>query len=222
MSRSPSLMMFPGIGADEHLFEPQRRAFSQLVVPPWIAPQEDETLAGYALRYAQTMTAARPLVLGGISFGGMLAYEMAAHLRPEAVILIASSRTQQGISPMLRRFRRAVAKVPVGVVEGAKLLAPLTMVTFRFLSPTERQLCWTMFQRADSHFMRWAVSAILSWEPRPLEGVPVYHIHGGEDQVIPIQGVEPDEIVPDGGHLINLTHAQQVNAFIARSLERLQ
>ena len=35
-------------------------------------------------------------------------------------------------------------------------------------------------------------------------------------------GVDADEIVPGGGHLINLTHAEQVNRFINRLLLELR
>ena len=45
-------------------------------------------------------------------------------------------------------------------------------------------------------------------------GVRVFQIHGGRDPLIPARRVEADEIIPDGGHLINVTHAREVNAFI--------
>jgi pimeloyl-ACP methyl ester carboxylesterase len=46
----------------------------------------------------------------------------------------------------------------------------------------------------------------------------VHHIHGEIDRIIPLKGVRPDEVVPQGGHLINLTHTGQVNRFIERCL----
>jgi len=221
MSESPSLIMFPGVGADHRLFQPQKRAFPQLEVPAWVPPRDHETLPEYAARLAGTLRISRPLVLGGVSFGGMLAYEMARRLRPEAVVLIASCRTREGISPLLRRFRPVVARLPLEVGDAAKLIAPLAVATFRLLSPTQRQLCLEMFQQADSRFMRWVITAILGWEPCALEGVPVCQIHGRHDPVIPAARIEADEIVADGGHLINLSHAEQVNAFIRKAMERL-
>jgi pimeloyl-ACP methyl ester carboxylesterase len=60
------------------------------------------------------------------------------------------------------------------------------------------------------------LGAILQWQPSKLEGVPVFQIHGRRDLLIPARLVDADEYIPDGGHLINVTHAEQVNAFIGQ------
>ena len=62
--------------------------------------------------------------------------------------------------------------------------------------------------------MHWVLQALLSWEATSLTGVRVYHIHGRRDLLIPAWRVEADELIPDGGHLINVSHAERVNAFI--------
>lgn len=79
-----------------------------------------------------------------------------------------------------------------------------------------------MFSECDAWLTRWAVSAILNWNPRPLEGVPIFQIHGPHDRVIPAKYVEPDVLLPSGGHLINLTHADEVNAFIEKVIAKSQ
>ena len=79
MNPTFQLILLPGLGADHRLLEPQRAAFPQLIVPPWIPPRKHESLPQYAERMAETVTPPHdvPLVLGGVLFGGMLAYEMA-------------------------------------------------------------------------------------------------------------------------------------------------
>jgi len=56
------------------------------------------------------------------------------------------------------------------------------------------------------------------WIP-PLRGdtLPTY-IHGQRDRMIRASVVSSDSLVPDGGHLINLSHAAQVNDFIRKVL----
>ena len=85
-----------------------------------------------------------------------------------------------------------------------------------------RQLSVRMFQIADSHFMQWGLSAILHWQPSAAADVPTLQIHGRCDRVIPIRNIEPDRVVEDGGHLINLTHPQQVNRFIGEAIANSQ
>ena len=75
-----------------------------------------------------------------------------------------------------------------------------------------------MFQEADPGLMRWAIGAILSWQPTPLADTPVFHIHGQRDRMIRASTVAPDCLLPDGGHLINLSHAAEVNDFIRKVL----
>jgi pimeloyl-ACP methyl ester carboxylesterase len=218
MNPAFQLILMPGLGADHRLLGPQREAFPQLVIPPWIPPRKNESLPDYAARMAETITPSResPLVLGGVSFGGMVAYEMARRLKPDAVVLIASSRKRESLSPVYRAGRRLLPWIPYWVWSIAKFdLISGVVVRLRLgVAPSQRDLAIRMFRDADSRFMHWVLQAILNWDPKPLAGVRVLQIHGGRDSLIPARRVEADRIIPDGGHMINLTHADQVNAFI--------
>jgi pimeloyl-ACP methyl ester carboxylesterase len=213
------LILLPGLGADQRQFEPQRGAFPDLLVPPWIVPRKKETLVDYAARLAKTIVPTRPTVLGGSSFGGMVAYEMARHLRPAAVVLIGSCRSPRALHPMARRLRPMVPLVAVQVFALAQWMSPLGVRMFSPFTPEQRRLCVAMFQETDCGFMKWACRAILGWAPSGLPPVPVFQIHGQKDRVMPARLAAADQLIPDGGHLINLTHAPQVNAFMVRAFE---
>src|SRR5262245_55843221 len=87
------LILLSGMAADERLFEPQRVAFPDLRVPAWIDPLPGESLRGYAARLARRIDPGRPCLVGGASFGGMVALEMAPHLQADACVLIGSVRS---------------------------------------------------------------------------------------------------------------------------------
>ena len=216
MNPAFQLILLPGLGADYRLLEPQRQEFPQLVVPPWIPPRKSESLPAYAARMAETIRPSRdvPLVLGGVSFGGMMAYEMARYVKPDVVVLVASCRTRSGLRPAFRAGRGLLAIAPVQLWEIAKLLSG-PVVRMRPGVPLARKdLAIRMFKETDSSFMHWTLQAILNWQPTPLDGTRVLQIHGGRDRLIPARSVQPDVLIPDGGHLINVTHASQVNAFM--------
>jgi pimeloyl-ACP methyl ester carboxylesterase len=85
----------------------------------------------------------------------------------------------------------------------------------------ERKHLLHLADTAIPWLIRWSCSAMLDWEaPRELD-CPIHHIHGDLDHLIPFANVrtDVDEIVPGGGHIINVTHADVVNRFI---LERLR
>ena len=220
MNSTFQLILFPGLGADYRLLEPQRAAFPQLVVPPWIPPRKHESLPQYAARMAETVTPSRdvPLILGGVSFGGMLAYEMARYLKPDAVVLIASCRTRKSLRPIHVSGRWLLPLIPAQAWGVAKLLSGPVLRGMHPTSVAKRELLIAMFKDADSRFMHWILQAIFCWEPTPLEGVPVFQIHGGRDPLIPARRVKADLVIPDGGHMINITHPDEVNDFLDKAL----
>jgi len=219
---STALILLPGLGADQRQFEPQRMAFPDLMVPPWIVPRRQESLVDYAARLAETIVPSRPLILGGSSFGGMVAYEMARHLRPEVVVLIGSCRSPQALRPMLRRLRPLVPLVAVQAFALAQWMSPLAVRMFSPFTTEQKQLCVAMFKDMDCGFMKWVCRAVLGWVPSGPPPVPVFQIHGQRDRVMPVRLAAADEVIPGGGHLINLTHARQVNAFIMKAVESVQ
>ena len=215
----PRLIFFPGLGADERLFAPQLAAFPAAIVPPWIPPRKREGLAEYAARLAETLPHNEPVVLCGVSLGGMIAYEVARHVRPQAVILIASCRSRSGLRLPYRAGGVVWPMVPRQIFGIAKVLALPVMRLFGTCTADDREMLLAMFREMDPAFMHWAVSAIVRWNPPPLAGVPVFHIHGRRDRMIPARRVAPDAWIPDGGHLINVSHAEIVNNFIREALQ---
>jgi hypothetical protein len=35
--------------------------------------------------------------------------------------------------------------------------------------------------------------------------MPIYHVHGDRDRLIPVRRVNPDHVIAGAGHLLNLT-----------------
>jgi pimeloyl-ACP methyl ester carboxylesterase len=220
MPPSFHLMLLPGLGADERLFGPQREAFPGLEVPPWITPRPRESLPAYARRLAAGLRPGQPLVLGGVSLGGMVALELAGHLHPAAVVLIATCRTPRAIAPWLRLCAGVAGALPRRLIDCSKPMAPLATGRTSGCGRQHASLAARMYQDADSRFMHWACRAVLGWQPTPKLDCPVFQIHGGADRVIPAIRAGADVVVPGGGHLINLTHAEVVNRFIAAAAEK--
>jgi len=101
------------------------------------------------------------------------------------------------------------------------MTTPAQLILLPGLTQQQRRLCVEMFRDTDSRFMKWAVTAILGWEPSLLRGTDMFQIHGEKDRAIPASRIRADEVVPGGGHLINLTHADRVNGFLRKVVENL-
>jgi pimeloyl-ACP methyl ester carboxylesterase len=209
------LLLLPGIGADRRLFDKQRLCAADLHVIEWIAPvATDEPLADYARRLAATIDTSRSFVIGGASFGGMVALELARHVQPDGVILIGSCRSPSSL-PSSYRFLRACSDLaPDALVGRSFTAAPLIASRFGVRSPEHRQLFTDMLRHTPPSFVRWATRAIFSCSGIDELPVPIHHIHGEEDRIIPLRCVRPDVVVKRAGHMLNVTHPAEVNAFI--------
>jgi pimeloyl-ACP methyl ester carboxylesterase len=202
------------MGADERLFEPQRRAFPQIIVPHWITPLPGESLAAYAQRFALHVDPGGPCYVGGASFGGFVAIEVARHLDAQACFLIGSARGPAELPLRIRSLRRLRPLLPVLPLGLAQVLAGLSLgASARAMSPTTGQVLRQLAD-ADAAFLRWACGATLSWEGSATSDVPIHQIHGARDRVLPARRTRADVIVPGAGHVLSLTHAAEVNRFL--------
>jgi pimeloyl-ACP methyl ester carboxylesterase len=215
------MIFFPGMGVDGRLFDVQRSDLGAIESPDWIEPKPDESLASYGERMAERLSLAGPFVLGGMSFGGMLAQEVARHCRPAGLVLLSTCRTHSAIPAygrLIERLARAVSN---------RLLSQSVRVSSRIvemfhpgLSPEHGRLVATMFRDTSPDFLRWAAGALLQWEAEPLD-LPVYQLHGEQDSVIPLARVGDVKVIRGAGHLVSLTHADEVNRFIREALRDL-
>lgn len=211
------LVLLPGLGTDSRLFNGLRDMLGPIETPPWIPHRENESLHDYALRWAECIERdGRPLILGGSSMGGLIAQEMADVLRPRAVVLIGSSR--RGPKPSLeqRAIHQMLRRLPAGAFRLSGWIARTMVGRWDQVPPDGQKLFINMMRRTRPAFIRWAVPAIVQWAgPANPPPCPVHHIHGRHDGMIRIEQVDPDRVIEDGGHLLNLSHPREVAEFVA-------
>ncbi len=91
-----------GLGADE-------RIFSKLNVPDadfsylrWFVPEKGESIAGYAARMKEQVGAVEDPVFIGVSFGGMMAIELAKYYPAATVVLISSVKSRKELPAWIK------------------------------------------------------------------------------------------------------------------------
>lgn len=213
------LMLLPGMGADARMFQAQQLAFPQLVVPTWIAPEPRESLTHYAVRMAERCSPGGDCFIGGASFGGVVALEMACLIQPRACILIGSLRDPAGL-PHTYRWLKSMS----GVTHCAPTAARVGLWTIGFALGSVSRGILRQLSDADGRFLSWATRALLDWQPSPgVSKLNVVQIHGDRDWLLPLRLCCADRIVPQAGHLLSITHPQEMNDSIGsyiRSTER--
>ncbi|NML23217.1 alpha/beta hydrolase [Pseudoflavitalea sp. G-6-1-2] len=202
-----------GLAADERVFRHIKLPEGvEMVHLNWITPNKNETLAAYAMRLAEKIDTSKPFAIAGLSFGGMLATEIAKRYQPVQTILISSIP----LSDHLPKYFRAAGAIglhriiPIGFV---KMMARSKRF-FTTEKGEDKKLLWEIINDSDNNFIRWAMNAILSWKNTQLPE-PLMHIHGTRDEVLPGRFTKPTHVIPKAGHLLVLTAPQKVNKLLA-------
>ncbi|MEM1212934.1 MAG: alpha/beta hydrolase [Planctomycetota bacterium] len=225
------IVLLPGLGADAELFEPQVRAFGdRLIVPEWVEPDANDSIAEYALRWGAVIkeqldreAPGEPVLLGGVSFGGMIALDMAGLIGASGVVLIAGCVDPSEVSARTLLAQRIGSMVP-RTAWGLTLKAmALPFAKLDGLGDDDTALLRRVAGRVDVPLLDWGGGALRDWTgPEHLEaGMPVFRMHGRQDWVIPCPESGVDVVLPDGRHLINLSHEKSVNGFLAEKASAL-
>lgn len=181
----------------------------------WIEPLPDESLPSYALRLAKGIDRSEPFALIGLSFGGMIATEIARQFPPAMTILISSIP----VSAELPFYFRVAARlrlhqlVPISLLKGAAAAK-------RFFTKErneDKKLIVQAIRESDPNMIRWSMNAILNWK-NDFVPQPVCHIHGTHDEVLPIRFTHPTHTIHRAGHMLVMTEASQVNEIIKNTL----
>jgi thioesterase domain-containing protein len=212
------LILFSGMGADDSVFLRQKVAFPNLIVPDWLPPFKTDDLSSYCARLANFIGPDGPVIVGGASFGGIVALEMTRHLDTLGCILIGSVRGPHQLPNRIRMLRSVSGAVDIAPISMLQQSAAVSVVAAENAGADHLAGVTRQFANADPKVLRWSAKQILRWDSN--YDVKTCHIHGDRDHVFPISCVEPDEIVVGGGHVISMTHGRQVNEFLCKTISR--
>jgi len=201
-----------GLGADERIFQNiHLPPGNEAVYLSWLTPLPKESLRSYAVRLGESIDTKEEFGLVGLSFGGMLATEIAAVKKPAFLILISSIASPANLPAYYRTAGRLGMHkiIPVSVLKSASFIK-------RFFTPEtaeEKKLIWQMIRQSDPKFIRWALEAILNWKN---ENPPqnIIHIHGSKDELLPLKYTHPTHVIEKAGHLMVLRRAKEINRIL--------
>ena len=203
-----------GLGADKRIFSKLKLNENiNMIHVDWISPNENESLASYAERLSKVIDLSQPFALVGVSFGGMIAVEMAKLLKPAATIIISSTMLSTHL-PALYRFAGRLGLLKFIPAKFLKSSNKLTQnYYFGTRSNSEKALLSKIINDTDPYFLKWAIGSILSWknENRPER---IYHIHGTNDKILYSKIAQPDFVIKNGTHLMVYQNADEISGII--------
>ncbi len=206
-----------GLGASEKAFEQldfvQQKETTYL---PWITPEAKESIEDYARRMASLISDEEDNILIGLSFGGMLASEIAKLKKIKKVIYISSCKSANEVPSYFKLTGQMglVNLLPAQIVKASK---PVLYQFLGCLSDNEKQMADEFINNVDPLYLKWSMAAICNWKNKTIPKNH-FHIHGTKDMLLPSKFVQADELIEGGNHLMIMNKAQEVNKLINQFL----
>lgn len=208
--------LISGLGAD-------RRAFYKIKLPrgyqavylDWITPLANESFPDYAKRFSEAIKQDEDFVLIGLSFGGMLASELAKIVSPKKVIIISSLSSYKE----LPWYFKLAGKFGLHKIISPSLYKQATIMN-RFMGAGNKEMksiVYSYVNNIDPAFIRWSLNAIVHWSHTERLSHLV-HIHGSHDHLLPYRYVKADYMIKNGGHLMVMNRADEVNNILQEVL----
>jgi pimeloyl-ACP methyl ester carboxylesterase len=207
--------VFSGLGADKRVFQFLDFSFCSVTFIDWILPEENETIEDYASRIRSQITTVNPTLVG-LSFGGIIAVEVAKQIKTDKVVLISSAKNKEEI-PF---YFRLLGKLKIHKIVPINLLKSSSFIANWFFGATsdfEKDLLKQILIETDSSYLRWAIDKIVGWENKT-EISNCTHIHGTHDKILPIRFVNVDIKIDKGGHFMVLNKADEINSILFQNI----
>ena len=198
-----------GLGADRRIFQWLQADDYRPVHVEWISPKKNEPIEDYAKRLTEQIKDDNPIVVG-LSFGGLMAIEIAKQIPTEKVILLSSVKDRLEIPFYFKLFRI----LPLHRVAPFKsFLFAFYWLAYWLFAPEgsdQKKLLKTVLVETDPHFLKWALHKVVVWQN---QDVPenLVHVHGKRDRIFPYRYVNPDYSIESSGHLMVMNRAEEIS-----------
>lgn len=196
------LYAISGLGANELVFDklkwPSDIEFCFL---PWISPFENESIESYASRMAETIDENEEFILTGLSFGGIIAQEIAKIKQPKKLILFNTIKSEKEI-PFWISINNSISLYklfPYFILNNSFFLRFISKLLV--LTNKDRPNLSQIYTVRDKHYTAWAFEKIIKWKNNVEFQFPVFHIHGDSDFVFPIAKIKDPIRIKGGSHI---------------------
>ncbi len=210
------IYLISGLGADERVFYKLKLQGYQPVFVKWIMPFRNETVASYSKRLAAQIPTENPILIG-LSFGGMMAIEIAKHIKTHTIILISSAKSKNEI-PF---YYRVAGVLKLNKIIPTSLLVKSNIITNKFFTARtneDKNIVSAMLKDTNTELLKWSINIIVTLKNKVVHK-NLIHIHGTADRILPIKFIKPDIIIKSGTHLMIMNKADEINFHIVEILK---
>jgi pimeloyl-ACP methyl ester carboxylesterase len=204
-----------GLGAGEKIFDNLKVNDIELRHISWIQPLKKEKIEAYAVRMAAAIQEPAPLLLG-VSFGGMMAIEIAKQFPVRKLFVVSSVKSVNELPVWMKNAGRLQLN-KIFPVKPFRLIEPISNNRLGISCDEEKRIVRAYRRSADPAYLNWAVDQVLNWRNN-WQPDNLIHIHGDKDKIFPIKKITATHVVKGGTHLMIYNRAQEISQIIMNSV----
>ena len=211
-----SYYFIPGIGTTKEVFKFLDFKDENATYLEFPEPELNETLKSYTARMAEVISDDDENILIGMSMGGFIAQEISLIRKVEKLILISSYTEGQNWQIMLELAKKLnLTDIMLDRSFKDLLIGALTIIPG--YTKSVKDFFLKMAKEFSVNYYKFAVKELVNWQPVKLN-CEVIKIHGTKDELFPISSVNADFIVEDGGHLMIVNRAKEIDKYLKQAI----
>ena len=210
-----NVYIISGLGADKRVFQNMDFSECNANFVEWILPEKHENIESYAKKLTEQIKHAKPILVG-LSFGGIIATEVAKIIETEKIILIASAKNYNEIP----NYFRIAGKLKLHKLLPTKFMKMSNFISFWFFgaeSIADKNILTEILKDTDGKFLKWAIDKIVTWKNQ-VEHKNLVHVHGDSDRILPINFIKYNIKIRNGGHFMTLNKAKELTEVVRKEL----
>jgi pimeloyl-ACP methyl ester carboxylesterase len=220
LEKIKKIYVLSGLGADKRVFQKIQFGNCKPEFINWIEPLDKESINEYSSRIAEQITEKNPTILG-ISFGGIVAQEIASKIETEKLILLATFEKRSDLPKYFRLFGslKIDKMIPAGLLKSHNFL---TDYFFGTQTKENSRILESILMDTEKKFIKWSLRQLATWKGNKiLKTKSKITIHGTNDKIIPKnRNKNYNYEIVNGGHFFTLTHEKEINEIIKTELRK--
>lgn len=215
------LILFPGLAADERMYSKLTELPLEVVTPRLLIPEAGESMASYARRHAEWLSIGENDIVGGCSFGSMVASEICRQRSPSALVLLSGALSSDALVSSSHQLHRFARCLPFHLVRRLLMSTFFLHKVFGRADLSDVVLARQMIAETPRELL--FRGSTLATEYRSCEpiGCEIFSLHGGQDNVISSPHLDQGEILARAGHGMVVSHAKEVSVFLSKVCSEL-
>jgi len=180
----------------------------------WLKNQPNESLLNYTQRIIDAYNISSEDIIVGLSFGGLIAQQIAEILNLDYVILISSFRTKDDLNTLFNKGLKFKLHKLMPEVK-SKIISEIVANFLNSGTAKSKPVLKKMIESTDMKLMKWSLEKIFEQNKELCPNVIKYNLIGNKDMIMKPWQNETSFLIEGGSHFMVFDKANEITEIIS-------